>query len=271
MPKKLKVGIIGCGAIGSEIARSSTTLLKDKLELTVLYDVDKEASGVLSRMIKKDIVAASPDAVFEKCDLIIECASGSVSEGLVKKAVEKGKDIMVMSVGGLIASGALLEEARKKNVKVYLPTGAICGIDALKAAGLSRIESVTLTTRKPPKGLEAAPYLKEKNIDLTSLKEETVVFEGTALEAVKGFPKNVNVASLLSLAGIGGGNTRVRIVTSPGYTKNSHEIEITGDFGRITTKTENVPFERNPKTSKLAALSAIATLKGIVESVRIGT
>jgi len=178
---------------------------------------------------------------------------------------------MIMSVGGLIESEGLLEEARKKNIRVYFPSGAICGIDGLKAARLSRIDAVTLTTRKPPGGLEGAPYLKEKNIDIHSIKTEEVLFSGNPLEAVKGFPKNVNVASILSLAGIGAKKTKVRIVTSPEYTKNVHEIEITGDFGRITTKTENVPSDKNPKTSKLAILSAIATLKSIAESVRMGT
>ena len=113
--------------------------------------------------------------------------------------------------------------------------------------------------------------MKEKNIDIHSIKAEEVLFSGSPLEAVKGFPKNINVASVLNLAGIGAKKTKVRIVTSPTYTKNTHEIEITGDFGRITTRTENVPSKKNPKTSALAILSAIATLKGIVESVKIGT
>jgi len=190
---------------------------------------------------------------------------------VVKRAVEKLKDVMIMSVGGLIESEDLLEDARKKNVMVYFPSGAICGIDGLKAAGISGIKSVTLTTRKPPKGLEGAPYLISKGIDLDSIVSERVLFEGSAKEAIKGFPKNVNVSSILSLAGIGAKKTIVKIIISPVYTKNTHEIEITGDFGRITTRTENVPSRRNPRTSELAILSAIATLRGIVDSVRMGT
>ncbi|MBL7156951.1 MAG: aspartate dehydrogenase [Candidatus Omnitrophica bacterium] len=269
--KKLKVGIIGCGAIGSEIASACATLLKNNIELVALYDIDKEKSESLSRLVKKDVATDSEEALFGKSELIIEAASSRISREVVKKAVEKSKDIMVMSVGGLIESENLLEEARIKNIKVYFPSGAICGIDALKSAKISKIDKVTLTTKKPPKGLEGAPYLEEKNIDINSIRDEKVIFKGNALEAVKGFPKNVNVASLLSLAGIGAKNTTVEIVTSPKFTKNTHEIEIVGDFGRITTRTENVPFEKNPKTSKLAALSAIATLKGIVEGVKIGT
>lgn len=269
--QKLKVGIIGCGVIGKEIALACAGLLNDKIELNTLYDIDRKKSKELSHLVNKDIIADSVDALFDRVDLIVESASAGISQEVVKKAIEKSKDVMIMSVGGLIESEGLLEEAKKKNIRVYFPSGAICGIDGLKAAALSKIESVTLTTRKPPGGLEGAPYLKEKNIDMSSVKGEKVLFSGNPIEAVKGFPRNINVASVLSLAGIGAKKTKVRIITSCEYTKNVHEIEIIGHFGRITTKTENVPSEKNPKTSELAILSAIATLKGIVENVRIGT
>ncbi|UCD54804.1 MAG: aspartate dehydrogenase [Candidatus Omnitrophota bacterium] len=269
--KKLKVGIIGCGTIGNEIAASCMGLLKDKVELKALYDIDRKKAEGLSRLIKRDITVDSMDMLFDKADLIVESASAGISRKVVEKAVEKSKDVMIMSIGGLIQSEGLLKEAGKKNIRVYFPSGAVCGIDGLKAARLSGIESVTLTTRKPPGGLEGAPYLKEKNINVHSIKGEKVLFRGNPLEAVKGFPKNINVASVLSLAGIGAKKTKVRIITSPGYTKNVHEIEITGDFGSIRTRTENVPSRKNPKTSALAILSAIATLKGIVESIKIGT
>ncbi|MGB2706414.1 MAG: aspartate dehydrogenase [Candidatus Omnitrophota bacterium] len=269
--KKLNVGIIGCGVIGSAIAEACVRDLKDKIELVALFDIDGEKANETSRLSGHDIKKDSMEAVFNKADLVIESAASSVSQDVVKKAVEKSKDVMIMSVGGLVESEDLLEEARKKNAKVYFPSGAICGIDGLKAAGISGIKSVTLTTKKPPKGLEGAPYLKSKGIDLNSVKGEKVLFEGSAKEAIKGFPKNVNVSSILSLAGIGAKETVVKIVVSPDYTKNTHEVEITGDFGRITTKTENVPSRRNPRTSELAILSAIATLKGIVDSVRMGT
>ena len=268
----MKVGIIGCGAIGSEIAAACAGTLNDKVSLAALYDIDgKKAKALSSRLLKENITVSSLDDLFEKADLVIESASAAAAREVLKKALECSKSAMIMSTGGLIDSKTFLEEARKKNINVYFPSGAVCGIDGLKAAGISGIKKVTLTTRKPPKGLAGAPYLIEKSIDLSSVRGEEVVFEGSALEAVKGFPKNINVSSVLSLAGIGPDKTAVRIVTSPAYSTNTHEVEITGDFGRITARTENVPSEKNPKTSKLAILSAIATLRGIVESVRIGT
>ncbi|MCQ9207149.1 MAG: aspartate dehydrogenase [Omnitrophica bacterium] len=271
MKHKIKLGIVGCGAIGSEIARGCVSLLSDKIALIALYDIEREKSLRLSDSLGKNIAVNSEEELFNIADLIVESASGEAAGSVLQKAIEKTKDVMIMSIGGLLGSGGLLEKAEKKGIRVYLPSGAICGIDGLKGARLSKIRTVTLTTKKPPKGLSGAPYLKEKGIDIDSVKEETVIFEGNARDAVRGFPKNVNVASLLSLAGIGAPETVVRIVTSPAYTKNVHEVKITGDFGEITTRTENVPSKKNPKTSRLAYLSAIATLKGIVESVKIGT
>ena len=267
----MKIGIVGCGAIGSEIATACVTLLKNKTELTALYDIDRAKSEALSRLVKMNIAVKSLDALLDKAELVIESAASSVSKNILKKAVERSKDVMIMSVGGLVDAKDLLKEAEKKNIKVYLPSGALCGIDGLKAAKISKIDKVTLTTRKPPGGLAGAPYLKEKNIDIGSIKKETVIYEGNARGAIKGFPKNINVSSVLSLAGIGAEETKVKIVVSPDYTKNTHEVEIVGSFGRIATKTENVPSEKNPKTSKLAMLSAIATLKNIAGGIKIGT
>ncbi|MFC1644212.1 aspartate dehydrogenase, partial [Candidatus Omnitrophota bacterium] len=216
-------------------------------------------------------IAAGIKEIIDESDLVIEAACGEIVPDVVKAALDKGKDVIVMSIGGLLGSEDLLEAARKKGVKVILPSGAIAGIDAVKAAKTAGIESVTLTTRKPPKSLKGAPYLSEKNIDVDTLTGETVIFEGSATEAIKGFPKNVNVSALLSIAGIGAEKTRVRIVVSPEYTRNTHEIEVKGSAGILTMRTENVPSPDNPKTSYLAALAAVASLREYFDTVRIGT
>ena len=152
-----------------------------------------------------------------------------------------------------------------------MPSGAICGLDGVKSAMMGRVDRVTLITRKPPHGFQGAPYILEHNIDLNSIHEETILFQGSAKEAIRGFPQNVNVAIALSFAGIGPEKTRVRIVCSPQYKANSHEIEVEGEFGKLIAKTENVPAPQNPKTSYLAVLSTIATLKGILDYPKIGT
>ncbi|MBI5123856.1 MAG: aspartate dehydrogenase [Candidatus Omnitrophica bacterium] len=267
----MRIGIIGCGTIGTEIAKACQANLRENIELVGICDIDENKTALLQKSLKDIIAILKVDELFRKSDLIVEAASASISAAMLKKAIENKKDILIMSVGGILGNEELLKRADKENIKVYLPSGAISGIDGLKSASTGRIDSVTLTTRKPPGGLEGAPYLEDKKIDLFGIKDETVIFEGSAREAIKGFPQNVNVCAVLSLAGIGPDRTRVKIVTSPSYTKNIHEIEITGDFGRITTRTENIPSRANPKTSGLAILSAIATLTNITKGVKTGT
>jgi aspartate dehydrogenase len=179
---------------------------------------------------------------------------------------------MIMSVGGIIEHYKELEVlTREKNARIFIPSGAICGIDGLKAATFGKINKVILTTKKPPKAFLGLPYVLKKKIRLDNINEDTVLFEGDALSAIRSFPQNINVAATLSIAGIGPDNTLVRIMASPNITKNIHEIEIESDAGTIFTRTENVVHPDNPKTSYLAVLSAIATLKQILEPIKIGT
>jgi len=234
--------------------------LNKKIELIGLCDIDEKKAKALKNRLNISAPALKLKQLIQKSELVVEAASGKASLVVAKKAISAKTNVMAMSVGGLLNHPGLFQMAERKGCRIYLPSGAICGLDGVKAARIGRIESATLTTRKPPKGL-----------GLKSLKKDKVIFKGTAMKAVKLFPKNINVSAALSLAGIGPKKTRVKIIASPKIKRNIHEIELIGDFGRIYTKCENVPSRQNPKTSMLAALSAIATLRGIVESVKIGT
>lgn len=271
MRNKLKVGIIGCGAIGSEIALFCRRSMPDKLDITALYDTEPGKAAKLARRLKKNIAVKSLNKIFILADIVIEAASPSAAPNILSESIKRRKKVFIMSVGGLIASNRLIENARRRNVEVYFPSGAICGIDGLKSAVMGRLKKIRITTRKPPAGLVGAPYLRDKKIDLKKLKAEKLIFEGDAAAAAKSFPKNINVASLLNIAAGGNKKVMVRIIASPGIARNRHEIEIEGNFGKITTITENLPFKSNPRTSRLAALSAIATLKSVTDSVKIGT
>lgn len=268
--EKKTIGIIGCGNMGSAIAKYCARTLRHFVDEMVFWDSDMQKAEILTGKFENSIMAGDLEEVAQRSDLIIEAAAGSVVPDLFKSAIEEGKDIMVMSIGGLLGKEELLDESRKRGIKVLLPSGAVSGIDALKASRIAEIESVTIITRKPPGSIKGAPYLDEKKIDVEAISEETVIFEGSALEAVKGFPKNVNVSALLSLAGIGPKRTKVKIIVSPEYTKNIHEIEIKSVAGKISTRTENVPSPDNPKTSYLAVLSAQAALRDYFDTVRIG-
>lgn len=267
----LKIGIVGCGTIGSSLARAVQDRFRENAELVALCDTAEEKASGLAKTLKNKPRILPAEELVEECDFIIEASSKNYLPALLQLVIAKGNDILIMSTGGLIGNEGLLKEAEEKGCRVYMPSGALCGIDGVKAARLGEIHRATLTTRKPPKGLAGAPYIVKNKIDLSRIEKETVLFEGTVEEAVEAFPQNINVAATLSMAGIGPLKTRVRIITSPAYTTNSHEIEVEGDFGRLWTKTDNLPSKDNPKTSYLAVLSAIATLKGVMESIKVGT
>lgn len=271
--KTKKVGIIGCGTIGTDLAKKIAAKKFPGLRLACLYDCDLPRARDLARRVAGRVsVSRSAAALIAASDIIIEAASSAIAHEYATAALKSGKDIIVMSVGGLLKdTEALLERARKSTGTLYIPSGAICGIDGILAAKESSIKRVTLTTSKPVKGLLGAPYFAKKGIDITRLKKETVVFEGTAAQAVRYFPKNINVAAILSLAGLGMKKTRVRIITSPDFTRNSHHICAEGPFGRLESRMDNVPSPTNPKTSYMAILAAEALLRKITSPIKIGT
>lgn len=271
---KLKIGIVGCGAIGSSLAKEIIRRFGRDAVLSALYDADIARARKLSRLILKrdNLSAGSLEQLIERSDLVIECASGAAAWEIAMQTIERGRDIMIMSVGGIISHfKQLFGLAKKYNRRVYIPSGAICGIDALKAAKISRIKKITLTTRKNPVAFKGVKFIEEKGINPDNIKEDKILFLGSACEAVKYFPQNINVAAILSLAGIGAKKTRVRIIASPSVKMNIHEIEIDSDSGKIFTRAENILHPSNPKTSFLAVLSAVATLKQILNPVKIGT
>lgn len=246
--------------------------LKRKARLAALYDLDAQKALRLSALAGGCPVARDLAHLIEKSDLVIEAASKNYSFAIARQALAGGCDCMIMSVGGIIDKFKTLEAlAARHGANVFIPSGAISGIDGLKSARLGRIRKVTLTTTKNPLSFKGVEYVRKKGIKLDGLKRELTLFSGSARQAVKFFPQNINVAAILSLAGLGPDKTRIRIVASPGVKTNTHEIEIQSESGTIRTRTENVLHPDNPKTSFLAVLSAIAVLKQMLEPIRIGT
>ncbi len=257
---KIKVGIIGCGNIGTDLCLA-VRAGEISAQVVALTDVEPGRAESLNEAQQLNARICDLEENVRLSDFVVECAGAAAVQSVIEACIRHQRDCLVMSLGGLLASPDLLERARTAGVEVRLPSGAICGLDGIRAAREAGLERVTLTTRKPPKGLVGAPYLAERGIDVEALTEPTVVFEGTALEAVKAFPKNVNVAAGLSLAGVGPEKTRVRVIADPTTDANSHEVMAEGRFGRLTAVTENMPSPRNPKSSYLASLSACAELR----------
>ncbi len=265
------VCLVGCGSIGTIIAEYLDS--DSAFDLSYLLDSDASAAKKLSGKLKSGPIIIRELAEMDDVDLVIEAAS----QDFVRqngKAVLGKSDIMVLSVGALADEkllGDMKKTAEENGKSIYIPSGAIPGLDGIKAASIEGLENVLLTTRKPPESFEDSSYVKKKGIEIKSIKEPMTIFEGSAEEAALMFPRNVNVSIALSLAGIGAEKTRVRVIADPSVERNVHEIEANGDFGKMELRTENLPSPKNPRTSYLAALSAIAMLKGMTGSIQVGT
>ncbi len=270
----LNIGIIGCGTIGVSICKAVDEGTIDA-HVRAIYDRHKEhVKNMETSLEHLQPELMEPAKMFEHIDLLVECASQQAVSEIIPAALRAKCDVMIMSVGAF-ADHELYNEirdiAKENDCKVYLPSGAIVGLDGIRSASVEEIYSVTLTTEKPPSGLAGAPYIVQNDIDIDNIKNKTLLFEGSASEAVKLFPANVNVAATLSIAGIGFEKTNVRIIANPELTRNIHEINVKGAFGEFNSKVENVPSPTNPRSSFLAPLSAIATLKKITDPFQVGT
>jgi aspartate dehydrogenase len=267
----MNLGIIGCGAIGSSLAKAAEDF--NEVEEIYLFDKSHVCSRVLEEKFSKVKSILDFEELLEKSDFIIEAASQEAVTLFVERILKAKKDVLIMSIGALVDDTlreSLNKAALESRCRIFLPTGALCGVDGLSSAAVEGISEVTLITRKPPSALEDTDYVKEKGIDLKNISEPTIIFEGSAKEAVKLFPKNVNVAATVSLAGIGFERTNVKIIADPKTDMNHHKIMAKGEFGSMSAEMNNVPFERNPKTSRIAAQSAIAAMNKIVGTYWVG-
>ena len=270
-----KIALLGCGAIGTQIALAIDSG-KIPAQLTHVYDESKTASSKLVEKLTNTPEISENTHLLSSnpIDIVVEAASQDAVKDIALSVLQNKKDLMIMSAGALLDESIyeILSDACKDFKKtIYLPSGAIAGLDGIKSVQ-NELESISITTTKHPRSLKGAKFFETSNIDLESLKSKTVIFHGTAKQAVSLFPANINVAALLSLTGIGSEKTKVKIVADPNTDKNTHHIEASGNFGKMTFTIENYPDSNNPKTSRLAILSAIETLrKYCSDEIQIGT
>ena len=262
------IGIVGCGAIGKGLLKAVDS---GAVAAHACVTSRTESS---CREFLQTLDAPAPflplDELIARSDIVVEAAGGAVVPALARQVFDAGKDLMVISVGALLDHPEIIERARQTGCRLLLPSGAIAALDGVKSACAGEVAHVTITTRKPPHGLEGAPYLVQNDISLAGLTEPREVFSGTAREACRAFPANVNVSAAVSLAGLGPDRTRIRILAVPGLERNCHDVEAEGEFGRLTLHIENVPTE-NPRTGRLTVLSMIRSLQDALDPVRVGT
>jgi aspartate dehydrogenase len=267
----VNICVIGCGAIGTAIARAVEDI--PSIDNVYLTDRSQECATLLQDKLTK--VKYVPDIlpIIDDIRLVVEAASQGAARHYIPLALSAGVDVLMMSVGVLHDESFrddIYRLAERNGAKIYVPSGAVGGIDALSAARLEDIDEVILTTTKPPSAFEDNEYLRSIGIVPSDVRVRTQVFEGPAREAVKCFPQNINVAATIALSGVGFDRTLIRIVCDPQVKTNEHHLKAKGRFGEIDVVTRNMPSPRNPKTSYLAALSAISAIEKIVGVTWIG-
>jgi aspartate dehydrogenase len=268
--RPLLTAIVGLGAIGKTLVQKLRGGGVPGIELVAVAARDCEtAKRYLAEVDSRISVVAIADLP-KVADLAIECAPAAILDQIARPMLENGKKVMVLSVGALLDHSDLIEVAKRSGGQIIVPTGALLGLDAVTAAAEGTIRSVRMKTIKPVKGLLGAPYLIEHGIDIAKITEPMKVFEGTAREAARGFPANLNVAVALSLAGIGPDRTVLEIWADPDLDRNTHHISVDADSASFEMTIRNVPSE-NPRTGKITPLSVIAALRKLGAPLRIGT
>ena len=267
----LRLGIASLGAIGLEVARRVDRGEVESMVVSAVCARDHEKAAHNLAPLNSDPALVPLAEIGDHSDVVLECAPAAVFEEIALSTVENGRIFVPLSVGALLKHMDLVERARETGAKIMVPTGALIGLDAVKAVAQGPVESITMVTRKPPRGLKGAPHLVENGISLDNIAEATRVFAGSAREAAIGFPANVNVAAALALAGVGPDATTIEIWADPAVTRNIHTITVVSDASNCTMSIENVPSDENPATGKITALSAIATLQRLTAPLVVGT
>lgn len=268
--RNLRVAIGGMGAIGKTLAQALDKGIPG-LALTAVSARDKERARQVVGGFSSPPRVVELAELADLADIVVECCPAALFAEVAGPAVERGRIFVPSSVGALLDHMQLVDRARQTGARIVAPTGALLGLDAVRAAAEGNIREVRIVTNKPPGGLAGAPHIVANRIDLGAITEPTLVFSGSAREAIKGFPANVNVAVALSLAGIGPDRTRIEVWADPTVTRNIHRIVCDSDSARFEMKIENIPSPDNPRTGLITALSVIACLRGMVSPLRVGT
>lgn len=275
MPLKVleerKVAVAGMGAIGGQVARELLRGGIPGLRLAAVSARDTEKARKNLGENGCDILIVSLGELASHADIVLEAIPAALFDDVAVPAVERGCTLIVLSAGALLERGGLITRAAETGARIIVPSGAILGLDALRAASEGMIESVSIVTRKPPQSLAGAPYLVANRIDVSDLASPIKVFSGPVQKAIRHFPANVNVAAAVSLAGIGPERTTIEVWADPGVERNSHTVSVISDCSTFTMTIESVPSPGNPRTSLMAAQSAIATLRRLTADIVVGT
>lgn len=267
----LKLAIAGLGAIGMRAAREVDAGNVPGIQLVAVSAQDHARAAKRVAEFNTPPQVLSLAELADVADIIVECAPAAVFAELASAAIEQGRCLIPLSVGALLNHPQMIERAKETGARIIVPTGALIGLDTVRAMAVGKIHSVTLITRKPPKGLAGAPHLTENSINIDGLTEPLCVLRGSARDAARGFPANVNVAAALALAGVGPEETQVEVWADPTIDRNIQSVTIISDSGEATMTMNNIPSDENPRTGRIVANSVIATLQRMTAPLVAGS
>jgi len=272
---QVKVALAGLGAVGLKVAQwldgAEAQASGQGLSLVAVSASSEASARHKLAGLKNQPAYLPPAGLADVADVIVECLPPELFRDVAEPAIRAGKILMPLSVTQLLVNWDLVDLAARTGARIIVPTGALLGLDAVRAAAEGDLRSVTMRTRKPPAGLAKAPFVVEQGIDLSNLSEPLRLYSGSVRDAAQKFPANVNVAVALSLAGLGPDKTQYEIWADPGVTRNTHVIEVDAAEVSFEMSIAGVPTPENPATGKLTPLSTIAALKALVQPLKMGS
>jgi aspartate dehydrogenase len=270
----IRVAIAGLGAVGLPVA---DTLLKGGISGMQLAAVSASsatsAAAKLQRLGSTTQVPCLPATELATvADVIVEALPPTQFREVAEPTLAAGRTLVALSVTQVLKHHDLVALAASRGGRIVIPTGALCGLDAVRAAAEGgNVRSVVMETRKPPASLANAPFVVEQGLTLSDLAEPLRLYSGSVTDAAQRFPANVNVAVALALAGIGPDRTVYELWADPTVERNTHCFSVLSDESNFDVRIAGVPSATNPATGALTPLSTIATLRGLVDPLRVGT
>lgn len=266
-----RLGVAGLGAIGLEVARYADNGGLEGMVLVAVASGSREKAEARMSGFASPVPVLGTEELADACDIVVECAPSAFFGEIAEAVLTRGRMLMTVSAGALLERFDLVDMARRHGGRIMIPTGALLGLDAMRASSVGEIESVVMSSRKPPAGLKGAPFVVENDIALDGLNEAKLLYSGSAREAARGFPANLNVAAALALSGVGPDRTQVEIWADPEIDRNTHTITVKSDSADFTLKIENIPTQENPRTGRITALSVIAALQRLTAPLVVGS
>jgi aspartate dehydrogenase len=267
----MKVGIAGMGAIGLKVAQALDRGEIPGFSLAGFCARNDARGAEFNAMLSSPVAQYPMEEIADHCDFVIESLPPQTFQTLARPVLLAGKILIVLSASQLLGQDELIQLAKENGGRIIVPSGAILGIDALKAVAVGELKSVTIKTSKPVAGLLNAPYVKKLGIDLTTIDAPLCLLSGSVMQIAKEFPANVNVAAAFSLAGLGPDLTKMEIWADPSLERNLHTVTVQSDSSDFTVSIENRPSDENPATGRITPQSVIALLSQMNSTLKIGT